>query len=82
MKTAITRERLTLAIILALAVAPYLIGLGSSSLWDSNEAFYAETPREMLERADCINPSFNYQPRFNKPPLSYWVVTPFYKVRG
>ena len=82
MKTAITREQLTLAIILALAVAPYFLGLGSSSLWDSNEAFYAETPREMIESADCINPSFNYQPRFNKPPLSYWVVALFYKIFG
>jgi len=82
MKTAITRERLTLAIILALAVAPYFIGLGSSSLWDSNEAFYAETPREMIESADYINPSFNYQPRFNKPPFSYWVVALSYKAFG
>ncbi|HJQ70457.1 MAG TPA: glycosyltransferase family 39 protein [Blastocatellia bacterium] len=82
MKTAITRERLTLAIILALAVAPYFIGLGSSSLWDSNEAFYAETPREMIESGDCVNPSFNYQPRFNKPPLSYWVVALSYKAFG
>ena len=82
MKTAITRERLTLAIILALAVAPYFIGLGSSSLWDSNEAFYAETPREMIESADYVNPTFNYQPRFNKPPLSYWVVILSYKAFG
>lgn len=82
MKTAVTRERLTLLILLGLAIAPYFIGLGSSSLWDSNEAFYAETPREMIESADYINPSFNYQPRFNKPPLSYWVVALFYKVFG
>ena len=82
MKTAISRERLTLIIILALAVAPYFIGLGSSSLWDSNEAFYAETPREMIESANYIDPSFNYQPRFNKPPLSYWVVAFFYKAFG
>lgn len=82
MKTAITRERLSLAIILALAVAPYLIGLGSSSLWDSNEAFYAQTPREMIESADYVNPSFNYRPRFNKPPLSYWVVILSYKLFG
>ena len=82
MKTAIPRERLALIILLALAIAPYFIGLGSSSLWDSNEAFYAETPREMIESADYVNPSFNYQPRFNKPPLSYWVVALFYKAFG
>jgi 4-amino-4-deoxy-L-arabinose transferase-like glycosyltransferase len=82
MKTAVTRERLTLLILLGLAIAPYFIGLGSASLWDSNEAFYAETPREMIESADYINPSFNYHPRFNKPPLSYWVVAIFYKAFG
>src|SRR5215216_3136485 len=72
----------TLAAILLLAVAPYFVRLGASSLWDSNEAFYAETPRVMIETNDFINPSFNDQPRFNKPPLSYWVVSAFYKLFG
>ena len=67
---------------LVLAICPYLIGLGDSSLWDSNEAFYAETPRRMLETGDWLSPSFNYQPRFNKPPLSYWIVALFYSVLG
>jgi 4-amino-4-deoxy-L-arabinose transferase-like glycosyltransferase len=71
-----------LIIILILAVAPYFTRLGASSLWDSNEAFYAETPREMIEAGDYINPSFNYQPRFNKPPLCYWIVALFYKIFG
>ncbi|HXG68337.1 MAG TPA: glycosyltransferase family 39 protein, partial [Blastocatellia bacterium] len=75
-------RRLILFLTLALAVAPYFIGLGASSLWDSNEAFYAGTPREMMESGDYLNPSFNYRPRFNKPPLSYWVVAGFYKVFG
>lgn len=70
-----------LTIVLAAAGA-YFVGLGSSSLWDSNEAFYAETPREMIESGDYINPSFNYQPRFNKPPLSYWIVAGFYRLFG
>ncbi len=71
-----------LIIILVLAAAPYFTRLGASSLWDSNEAFYAETPREMIESGDYINPSFNYQPRFNKPPLCYWIVALFYKIFG
>ena len=50
------------------------MGLGDSTIWDANEAFYAETPREMIESGDYINPSFNYHPRFNKPVLSYWAV--------
>ena len=34
----------------------------------------------MLERGDLIGPTFNYQPRFNKPVLSYWIVALFYKL--
>ena len=61
---------------------PYFVDLGGSSIWDANEAFYVETPREMMERGDYISPTFNYQPRFNKPVLSYWIVAGFYKVFG
>jgi 4-amino-4-deoxy-L-arabinose transferase-like glycosyltransferase len=71
-----------LLILVAFSALPYFVRLGASSLWDSNEAFYAETPREMLESGDLLNPSFNYQPRFNKPPLSYWAVALFYKLFG
>ena len=82
MESSLSGRRFVLIVILALAAAPYFMRLGASSLWDSNEAFYAETPREMIESGDYINPSFNYQPRFNKPPLCYWVVVVFYKIFG
>jgi len=82
MNISLTRTQWVLIVTLALAVAPYFLRLGASSLWDSNEAFYAETPREMIESADYVNPTFNYHPRLNKPPLSYWLVVPFYKVLG
>ena len=55
-------------------MCPYFVGLGDSAIWDANEAFYVETPREMIERGDYVNPTFNYEPRFNKPVLSYWIV--------
>jgi 4-amino-4-deoxy-L-arabinose transferase-like glycosyltransferase len=82
MKISVEPRRLSLIVILALAVLPYCINLGSSSLWDSNEAFYAQTPREMIDAGDYVNPTFNYQPRFNKPPLVYWVVALFYRALG
>ena len=82
MKTSLTRPQWVLIVTLAFAAAPYVIRLGASSLWDSNEAFYAETPREMIESQDYINPTFNFRPRLNKPPLSYWLVVPFYKALG
>jgi 4-amino-4-deoxy-L-arabinose transferase-like glycosyltransferase len=82
MKKSLTRAQWVLIVTLSLTVAPYFIRLGASSLWDANEAFYAETPREMIEANEYINPTFNYRPRLNKPPLSYWVVVPFYKLFG
>ena len=33
------------------ARSAYFVALGNSAIWDANEAFYVETPREMLERA-------------------------------
>ena len=75
-------RRIALPILLALAVGVYFVSLGSASIWDANEAFYVETPREMIEGRDYINPSFNYLPRFNKPVLSYWIVAVFYKLFG
>ncbi len=69
-------------LLLFLAVCPYFVDLDGSSIWDANEAFYVETPREMMERGDYINPTFNYEPRVNKPVLSYWIVAGFYHLFG
>ena len=75
------RRTLLIALLVA-AVVPYFLNLGATSIVDANEAFYAETPREMIESGDYIRPTFNYEPRLNKPPLSYWVVAAFYRVAG
>jgi 4-amino-4-deoxy-L-arabinose transferase-like glycosyltransferase len=75
------RER-WLLLLLAVALLPFFVGLGDSSIWDANEAFYVETPREMIERGDYVFPTFNYQPRLNKPVLSYWIVAGLYKAFG
>jgi 4-amino-4-deoxy-L-arabinose transferase-like glycosyltransferase len=61
---------------------PYCVNLGKSSIWDANEAFYAETPREMLQSGDYIAPHFNFRPRVQKPPLTYWAVLLSYKAFG
>jgi 4-amino-4-deoxy-L-arabinose transferase-like glycosyltransferase len=64
------------------AVLPYFLNLGVSSIWDANEAFYAQTPREMIESGDYVTPSFNFQLRMNKPVLSYWNVAASYHLFG
>jgi 4-amino-4-deoxy-L-arabinose transferase-like glycosyltransferase len=81
----VTTERSRTAVLLTLLVAAivlYFVNLDVSAIWDANEAFYAETPREMIERGDYINPTFNYEPRINKPVLSYWIVAAAYRVFG
>ena len=74
--------RSALPFLLVLAVCPYFIDLGGSTIWDANEAFYVETPREMIERGDYVFPTFNYEPRVNKPVLSYWIVAGFFHAFG
>ena len=77
-----TRRQAILLFILASGVVPYFLGLGSSSLWDANESFYAEAARTMVETGDYVSPSFNGRPRFNKPVLPYWIIAGSYHVLG
>src|SRR6186713_3131096 len=75
-------RNIILYLLLAAAIMPYWIVIDDSTLWDANEAFYAETPRVMIETGDYVSPSFNAQPRFNKPPLTYWIIAASYQVFG
>ncbi|HEY0873490.1 MAG TPA: glycosyltransferase family 39 protein [Vicinamibacterales bacterium] len=77
-----SRSRYLLLALLAAALSLFFVDLGGSAIWDANEAFYVETPREMIERGDYVFPTFNYEPRVNKPVLSYWIVAGFYKLFG
>jgi 4-amino-4-deoxy-L-arabinose transferase-like glycosyltransferase len=68
--------------LLLIAIPVFFLALGANSIWDANEAFYVETPRQMVVTGDYIDPSFNAQPRFNKPVLSYWIVAGLYQLFG
>jgi 4-amino-4-deoxy-L-arabinose transferase-like glycosyltransferase len=70
------------AVLVALALPVFFLYLGANSVWDTNEAFYVETPRQMVRTGDYINPTFNGAPRFNKPVLSYWIVAALYHAFG
>jgi 4-amino-4-deoxy-L-arabinose transferase-like glycosyltransferase len=59
-----------------------LIGLGRPAITDSDEAFYAEAGREMVAGGDWLTPHFNYENRFQKPVLFYWVVAVSYTIGG
>ncbi len=65
-----------------IAVAAYFWNLGYNLIWTPNEGFYAEAVREMLESGDFVNIMYNYEPRFNKPPLLYWLIALSAKIFG
>ena len=71
-----------LRVLLIPAVLLLFLGLGANTIWDANEAFYVETPRQMLLSGDYVNPEFNGEPRMNKPVLSYWAVAGLYHLFG
>lgn len=68
--------------LLLLAFLTFFLGLGRQAITDSDEAFYAEAAREMVESGDWLTPHFNYQDRWQKPVLYYWLTAATYLVLG
>jgi 4-amino-4-deoxy-L-arabinose transferase-like glycosyltransferase len=68
--------------LVALCVITFFVGIGQPAISDSDEAFYAESAREMVASGDWITPHFNYEPRFQKPILFYWLAASGYVVAG
>jgi 4-amino-4-deoxy-L-arabinose transferase-like glycosyltransferase len=70
---------LTLAL---LSSFTFFLGLGRPAVSDSDEGFYAEAAREMVEGGDWLTPHFNYEERWQKPVLYYWLAAATYAVAG
>ena len=75
-------RRLGLATLLLLCVFTFFLGLGRQAITDADEAFYAEASREMVESGDWLTPRFNYQNRWEKPVLYYWLTSATYLITG
>jgi 4-amino-4-deoxy-L-arabinose transferase-like glycosyltransferase len=74
--------RRTTWLLVLLCAASFFAGLGRPAIGDSDEAFYAEAAREMLASGDWLTPHYNFEPRFQKPILSYWLIATGYGVAG
>ena len=68
--------------LLILCFFTFFLGLGRQAITDSDEGFYAEASREMVETGDWLTPHFNYENRFEKPVLYYWLTAATYLVTG
>ncbi len=60
----------------------FFFGLGRQAISDADEAYYAEAAREMVESGDWLTPRFNYEDRWQKPVLYYWLTAGTYRVAG
>ena len=74
-------HRITVPLVL-LAALTFFAGLGRGAITDSDEAFYAEAAREMVASGDWLTPYYNFETRFQKPILYYWLTAATYLVFG
>jgi 4-amino-4-deoxy-L-arabinose transferase-like glycosyltransferase len=75
----VRRSVLTLVL---LSCFTFFLGLGRPAISDSDEGFYAEAAREMVESGDWLTPHFNYEDRWQKPILYYWLTAATYLAFG
>lgn len=68
--------------LILLSCLTFFLGLGRPAISDSDEGFYAEAAREMVEGGDWLTPHFNYEDRWQKPILYYWLTAGAYFVAG
>jgi 4-amino-4-deoxy-L-arabinose transferase-like glycosyltransferase len=74
-------HRITVPLLL-LAALTFFAGLGRGAITDSDEAFYAESAREMVASGDWLTPHYNYEHRWQKPVLYYWLTSATYLITG
>ena len=68
-----SRQRV-LALVLGLGVLIALWRLGSTGLVDETPPLFAAAGRAMAETGDWLTPRVNGLPRYDKPPLIYWLM--------
>lgn len=68
--------------IAALSIFLFFYDLGTPSLFDVDEAVFAESGREMVETGEWITPQYNYTNRYDKPVLFYWLISSAYGLFG
>lgn len=76
------REKWIIAGLGLLIVSMSFFKTGGFLLFDVDEAVFSEAAREMVETGDYITPTYNYEPRYDKPILIYWFMSLAFKFFG
>jgi 4-amino-4-deoxy-L-arabinose transferase-like glycosyltransferase len=77
-----SRRRPVLALALLCGLVLFVWQLGSTGLVDETPPLFAASARNMVERADWLIPHVNGLPRYDKPPLVYWLMGAIYALPG
>jgi len=75
-------EKFQILLLVLICLFFFFFNLGGYKLIDVDEPRYAEAAREMIESSNWITPYFNYELRFDKPVLFYWLIAISYLVFG
>lgn len=66
--------------LILLSATVFLGGLDFYSIYILDESKNAEAAREMWDSGNWFNPTFNGQPRYDKPPLHYFFMGVAYSI--
>ncbi len=69
-------------LVIALWMVFFLSGLFAVHLMPPDEPKYAYAAERMVRTGEFITPYFNCRPRFDKPPLIYWLIALSYRIFG
>lgn len=70
----VRRWGLLLGVLVLMSLGVGLSGILTDRPLETHEIFVAQTVREMHDGDNWAHPTFNAQPRLNKPPMQYWLV--------
>lgn len=76
------RRPLTLLAVLLLGLLLFVWHLGRSGLVDETPPLFAASARAMAETGDWLVPHVNGLPRYDKPPLVYWLIGALHALPG
>ena len=82
MEMSCRQRRRVLALVLALGVLITLWRLGATGVVDETPPLFAAAGRAMAETGDWLTPRVNGLPRYDKPPLVYWLMGLGYSLPG
>jgi 4-amino-4-deoxy-L-arabinose transferase-like glycosyltransferase len=80
-RTLRSRLFILLAVLLA-GLVLFVLQLGATGLVDETPPLFAASARAMAETGDWLVPRVNGLPRYDKPPLVYWLMGALYALPG